>query len=119
MLTRPSHPPNYHDLARAMRRNSTPAERELWKLLRDRRMGGHKFVRQFPIPPYIADFCCREKKLVIEADGGGHVEKEFGDNRRTKALNDLGYRVIRFTNDQIMKDIHQIYESILTELNKS
>src|SRR5438477_2724606 len=68
-------------LAREMRLNPTPAERRLWSMLRDRRMPLFKFRRQFVIAPYIVDFVCFERRLVIEADGSQHAESEH-DQRR-------------------------------------
>jgi very-short-patch-repair endonuclease len=106
-------------LARSMRKESTSAERELWKILRNRGIDGHKFVRQFPIPPYIVDFCCRERRLVIEVDGSGHLEKQDKDKQRENFLGSLGYRVIRFNNDQVLKELDQVYEAILAELSES
>lgn len=105
------------ELARNLRGRSTPAEIELWKILRNRGVGGYKFVRQFPIPPYIVDFCCRERKVVIELDGGGHLDKEHSDREQEKFLESLGYRVVRFNNNQIIKEINQVYEVILSTLS--
>jgi len=104
-------------IARTNRLRSTPAERELWKILRNRGMGGFKFVRQHPIPPYIVDFCCRERKLVIELDGGEHINKQKQDQEREVYLESQGYRVIRFSNDQVLKDLNQVYEKLLEELH--
>jgi hypothetical protein len=67
------HPAELTRRARSLRRAMTEAERRLWSLLRGRRLGGHKFVRQVPIGGFIADFCCREAGLVIEADGSRHA----------------------------------------------
>jgi very-short-patch-repair endonuclease len=105
-------------LARNMRHRPTPAEKELWNIIRNRGVGGFKFVRQFPIPPYVVDFCCREQKLIIELDGSGHLKKEKEDGERSQFLESQGYRVLRFYNDQVIKDINQVYELILTELNR-
>jgi very-short-patch-repair endonuclease len=103
-------------LARNLRGRSTPAEIELWKILRNRGVGGYKFVRQFPIPPYIVDFCCRERKAVIELDGGGHLSKGDADKKREDYLESLGYRVIRFDNNQVPHETNQVYEAILSAL---
>lgn len=104
-------------LARLMRRRPTQAEKEMWKILRNRGIGGVKFVRQFPIPPNIVDFCCRERRLVIELDGGGHLDKQVTDREREEYLESLGFRVIRFTNDQVLREIDQVYEVILSALS--
>ena len=71
--------------ARQLRRSSTDAEMKLWFALRDRRLGGHKFVRQKPVAPYIADFICRDRKLIIEVDGGQHSDNPH-DIRRDAFL---------------------------------
>jgi len=105
-------------IARNNRLRATPAERELWRILRNRGMGGFKFVRQLPIPPYIVDFCCRERKVIVELDGGGHIEKQKQDQDREVYLESQGYRVIRFSNDQVLKDLNQVYEKLLEELEK-
>jgi very-short-patch-repair endonuclease len=104
------------ELARNLRGRATPAEKELWKVLRNRGVGDYKFVRQFPIPPFIVDFCCRERKVVVELDGGGYLDKEHSDREREKFLESLGYHVIRFINNQVLNDTNQVYESILSDL---
>ena len=68
-------------LARRLRKHSTFAERKLWQYIRSRSLAGFKFVRQEPIGPYIVDFACREKRLVIEIDGGQHADNR-GDAAR-------------------------------------
>lgn len=82
--------------ARAMRKQSSRAERALWEMLRDRRLGA-KFRRQYPIDHYIADFACVEAKLVVEVDGLSHADAEqvAYDERRTSALGVLGWQVLR------------------------
>lgn len=99
-------------LARKLRQHSTGAEQRMWAVLRNRQVEGFKFYRQFPIGPYIADFCCRSLRLVVEIDGGSHIGKEVEDAQREKNLQALGYEVNRFTNDQVMKDIDQVVEAI-------
>jgi very-short-patch-repair endonuclease len=84
------------DYARGLRRRQTDAERKLWARLRDRRLLGVKFARQVPIGPYVVDFCCRERKLVVELDGGQHAMQKEYDAERTLFLEALGYRVLRF-----------------------
>ena len=98
-------------LARTLRKNITPQEQKLWNLLRNRQFYGAKFVRQYPIGPYIVDFACRRKKLVIELDGGQHntdknIEK---DNKRTEFLISKGYTVIRFWNNEVDNNIEGVY----------
>ena len=74
-------------------------------------------MRQYPIPPYIVDFCCREKKLVVEVDGGVHIGHEAYDHKRDYELAGLGYRVIRFTNDDVMQNINAVVAIIQEALN--
>lgn len=94
----------------------TDAERYLWYRLRARRLGGFKFRRQAPIGPYITDFVCIEAGLVVEADGGQHAEREAEDADRTAYLEDLGYRVLRFWNHEILNKTDAVLERILREL---
>ena len=103
--------------ARDMRHSPTPAEKILWGVLRNRQIESSKFVRQYPISPYIVDFCCREKKLIIEVDGGIHIEQEAYDYGRDSDLADLGYRVMRFTNEDVSKNINAVYTAIQEALN--
>ena len=89
------------NLAKANRRNATDAERKLWSLLRAKKMGV-VFRRQQQIGQYIVDFVCFEKKLIIECDGSQHLEQKEEDNIRTKFLEQQGYKVIRFWNNEIL-----------------
>ena len=88
--------------ARDMRKVPAYAERKMWFALRDRRFEDLKFRRQFPIPPYIADFVCVEKQLVVEIDGGQHGEMVESDARRTAYFERHGYRVVRFWNNEVL-----------------
>jgi very-short-patch-repair endonuclease len=97
--------------ARDLRRNMTDAERLLWYFLRARRFAGCKFRRQHPIGPFIADFACVERRLVIEADGGQHAESA-SDARRTRWLAAEGWRVVRFWNDDSMRRTDDVLEEI-------
>ena len=101
--------------ARRLRRNSTDAEMKLWLALRDRRLDGHKFVRQKAIEPFIADFVCRDRKLVIEVDGGQHSEN-LGDRSRDASLNADGYRVLRFWNNDVLTNLDGVLTVILATL---
>ena len=106
-------------LARKLRKESTDAERELWKHLRARRMAGFKFRRQVVIEPFIVDFACLEAKLIIEADGGQHVLQEEEDAARTAFLESQGYKVMRFWNNQILVETRAVLECIHNFLIKS
>ena len=105
--------------ARALRRESTPAESKLWQHLRNRQLGNLKFTRQEPIGHYIADFVCRARKLVIEIDGVTHETPEelVHDVARTAYLEREGYRVMRFKNEDIFGDLGPVLETIMRNLN--
>ena len=102
--------------ARAMRRDPTDAEIKLWRLLRDRRLGGAKFRRQAPLERYILDFVCFEARLVIEADGGQHAGSR-GDEQRDAWLKSQGFRVLRLWNNDILKNPEGVFETILAALD--
>ena len=100
-------------LARLLRRNSTVAERRLWRHLRSRTLSGLKFVRQEPIGPYIVDFVCRERRLIVEVDGSQHAT-DMRDAIRDQWLVDHRYRVLRFWNIEVMENIEGVWETILS-----
>ncbi len=102
--------------ARSLRREQTPAEGKLWAVLRNRQLDGAKFARQDPIGPYIADFCCRSKMFVIEIDGPTHEGREEYDAKRTEFLIGLGYRVIRFKNEDMFGDLGWVLDEIRKHL---
>ena len=102
--------------ARALRQNETDAEYCLWTDLRNRRLNGYKFSRQIPLGPYIADFVCREKNLIIELDGSQH-EGCQRDVIRTKWLNANGYSVLRFWNTAVLQERHSVLETIVAALD--
>ena len=104
--------------ARQLRVTSTDAEFRLWQRLRNRALGGFKFRRQFPVGPYIADFICIERKLIVELDGGQHADNP-ADERRTRFLELRGYRVIRFWNPDVLSNTDGVLEMILIELEKA
>jgi very-short-patch-repair endonuclease len=105
--------PEIRTRARKLRRPQTPAEQTLWRLLRDRRMGELKFRRQHPIGPFIADFCCAAARLVIELDGDSHASQGEYDQARSDWLQAQGYRVIRFTNQEVSRDKEAVLQAIL------
>jgi very-short-patch-repair endonuclease len=106
--------------AKLLRQSETLPEKKLWEQLRSRNCGGFKFVRQAPIGPYIADFVCRKKMLIVELDGWTHSTPEelAHDTRRTAYLNNLGYRVVRYGNDSAMHGMDGLLTLILGELRK-
>ena len=103
------------NFARENRRNATLAENVLWEHLRNKSLGD-EFRRQHIIFDFIADFVCIDKKLIVEVDGGYHSEGEqqIEDSIRTAQLNNLGFRVIRFTNEEVLNEITQVLEKIRT-----
>lgn len=96
--------------SRKLRREMTDAERKLWQYLRAGRLGGLKFRRQHPVPPYIADFCCVEHMLLVELDGSQHAQAT--DAARTRYLSSQGWRVIRFWDHDVLRDIESVVDAI-------
>ena len=96
-------------LARQLRKSETRAEKLLWQELRNRKLDGHKFVRQAPAGPYIADFLCREQRLIVEVDGATHASDDeiASDRARSAHLMKLGYRVIRLQNIEVLEAMDQ------------
>jgi very-short-patch-repair endonuclease len=88
--------------ARRLRNAGTDAERRLWHYLRHQQLAGHKFRRQHPLAGYIVDFVCLPAHLVVELDGGQHLDALIYDEARTHALQRQGYRVLRFWNDDVL-----------------
>ncbi len=111
--------PTIRQFARELRQPQTPAESTLWNLLRNRNLK-YKFRRQYPIDFFIIDFYCAEAKLLIEIDGSSHLEKEQQeyDQARTEYLEASGYKVIRFTNDDVRYNIHAVVTEIMEEVEK-
>ncbi|MCD6298084.1 MAG: endonuclease domain-containing protein [Deltaproteobacteria bacterium] len=103
--------------ARKLRKNMTDAERLLWRHLRNRQLGEYKFRRQRPIGPYIVDFVCLEKKLVIEVDGGQHAGQVESDAKRSGYLEDKGYKVLRFWNNEVLKETESVLTVVLSTLD--
>ena len=113
---------NPHNLknAKEMRSNMTPAETKMWRILRGKRFQDLKFKRQVLIGNYIVDFLCENKKIIIEIDGGQH-NKELNiqsDKNRTRYLENNGYKVLRFWNDDVMKNIDGVMEVIFREVKE-
>ncbi len=112
-------PPKLRSFAKRLRGKQTDAEQRLWKRLRDRQVGQWKFRRQHPIGGYIVDFCSLEGMLIVELDGGQHVEQEEADLERTEYLNSVGFQVLRFCNDDVLKKADDVLEEILRVLEGS
>ena len=91
----------------------TDAERVLRSHLRAKRLNNLKFRRQQPIGNFIVDFICFEKKLIIEVDGGQHMENEKADLERTQWLNEKGYRVIRFWNNDVLQNFSGVFKELM------
>lgn len=103
------------ELARKLRKDSTPAEIRLWtKLLRGKKMKGFQFLRQRPVLNYIADFMCKELRLIIEVDGSSHEREEqwYKDKERQKELEEYGFSILRFTDQEVMNDLRNVSRSI-------
>ena len=101
-------------LAKTLRKNITKQEYKLWEIIRAGRFYGYKFKRQTPVGNYIVDFVCRQEKIILEIDGRQHNEDEnvINDNERTAYLNSKGYKVYRFWNNEIDKNIDGIYQKL-------
>lgn len=103
--------------ARTLRKAPTDAELKIWQSLRKRQLKGYKFRRQHPIERYIVDFICIEQDLIIEIDGGQHETQQAAyDAERTHILELKGFRVLRFWNNDVMKNLDAVLETILSAL---
>ena len=103
--------------ARELRRQQTDAERILWSRLRAEQFGA-KFRRQHPVAGYYADFCCVERQLIVELDGGQHAEQGVYDGQRTRDLEAAGFRVLRFWNDDALLRTDDVLEAIVQAMNE-
>lgn len=99
-----------------MRADGSAIEARLWEQLRNKRLSGVKFARQVVIGPYIADFVARFFKLIVELDGDSHGNQAEYDARRTAYLTQQGYRVIRFSNSEVVGNLNGVLELIALEL---
>jgi very-short-patch-repair endonuclease len=106
------------EFASKLRKTMTPAEKILWEELRSNKLTGAKFRRQHPIYNYIADFYCHKAKLVIEIDGVIHEKQKEYDISRDDDMNELGIKVIRFKNEEVMDNLGQVLKKIETEILK-
>ena len=108
-----------NNIIKILRKNPTPWESKLWYHLRNRNLDRVKFRRQFKIDKYIVDFCCLEKKLIIELDGGHHNENDniIRDQQRKKYLENHGYKVLRFWNNEVDNNLEGVIDKILENIN--
>ena len=102
--------------AKRMRHEPVQAEKLFWSEIRNRKLGGFKFKRQVPLGPYIVDFVCLDENLVVELDGPLHNDRTQYDANRDALLRELGYRVLRFTNDDVGGDFAGVLATILHAL---
>jgi very-short-patch-repair endonuclease len=100
------------DRARDLRRAQTDAEKKIWDCLKGGRLHGVKFRRQFPIGPFFADFCAAKESLIVELDGSQHLQMMARDEQRTKYLENLGYRVVRFWDNEALASTDEVIEEI-------
>lgn len=102
-------------LSLKLKRQQTPWEQKLWRVLRNRGISNLKFRRQFSIGPYIVDFCCLNKRLIIELDGGQHNQQanQEQDSVRQKYLENQGYKVLRFWNTDIDQNLQGVVQIII------
>ena len=110
--------PETFEKAKVLRMHMTEAEKLLWSVLRRKQLQGCRFRRQHPIGQFIADFYCHEKQLVIEVDGGVHLEEEQKeyDEGRNHEMQHWGIKILRFTNEEITKDLDNVIGKIMKYL---
>ena len=108
--------PKLFEYPKALRQSQTHAEELLWQQLKDKKLNGLKFRRQHAISKFIADFYCHEKQLVIEVGGRVHDLQEVQENDISKEgwITELGLKVIRFTNEEIVSEMHKVLQTIKT-----
>ncbi len=112
------HTPQAIARAQELRKRQTEAESLLWYVLRGRRLCGLKFRRQFPVEPFIADFACVEERLIVEIDGGYHDYTCADDQSRQQRLEQSGWKVLRFTNEDVLDDVEAVAIAIARHLNR-
>ena len=107
-------------LRNKLRNGQTDAEILLWSRIRNRQINGYRFVRQYSVGKYIIDFYCQKKRLGIELDGGQHNDKEkrIYDEKRTKYLEELDIKILRFWNNEVMKNTNSVLEKISIDLKQ-
>ena len=102
--------------ARKLRRSSTDVEKKLWHRIRDKQIEDFRFRRQRPIGKFIVDFICLDARLIVELDGGQHAENTLGDSKRTEFLESLGYKVVRFWNNEVIENMEGVLDRLREEL---
>lgn len=105
--------------AQRLRQDQTDAEAKLWSRIRNRQLNGHKFRRQVPIERFVVDFVCYEARLIIEVDCGQHDEQAEQDARRAQILEDAGFQMIRFWNNEVLGNCEGVLETIAAVLADS
>ena len=105
-------------VARQLRARMTDAERKLWFAVKDLRFAAFKFRRQVPVGPYIADFLCFEKRLIVEVDGGQHADS-VGDAERDNWLAQNEFRVLRFWNNDVLQNLEGVLTSLSEQLDRT
>ena len=105
--------PEIEVAARQLRQQLTPAETRLWEAIRNRQLNGLRFRCQHPVGRFIVDFYCPAYKLAVEIDGDVHLERVEYDTARTDRLEDYGYRVIRFKNDEVLTNLDRVLNAIV------
>jgi very-short-patch-repair endonuclease len=118
-MKRPKYRQRDINRSRELRREAPPAERRLWALISSGKLDGHRFTRQFQIGPYFCDLVCRSAKLVVEVDGYSHDLQQDYDRARDAFLRNQGYRLLRFTNDDVMQNLEGVVASISFALGPS
>lgn len=116
--TEPQASDHMQSRARDLRRNMSLPERQLWSMLRDRRLGGLKFRRQVPVGPFVVDYLCEKARLVVELDGESHTGTGRADARRDASLAKAGLRVVRVTVDDLIADRDAVAEYVLREVHE-
>jgi very-short-patch-repair endonuclease len=119
--------PTIKEIVRRLRQKSTPVEKIIWKLVRNNQINGLKVIRQYPIAFnyngkrrfFVADFYCHKYKLVVELDGKIHENQKERDELRTYIINQLGRKVVRFTNEEIGQDVGLVTEKLKRYLSDS
>jgi len=106
----------YLERSRELRSNQAPAENLIWNRLKNRHLGGNKFRRQFVIEPYIVDFICFDSNLIIELDGGQHMDAIDYDRKRDAFLRSKNYTIVRYWNNEVFDNIEGVLENILNNL---